>query len=501
MAKKDMRLQYSGFVIFAAKMVSVVTGLIFQFMIARSLLPLHQKEYDLWFNINDLIPYFALLAGVLPFWVMRFVARDKEEAIKTGIVANLAISVVATLAYLLLIPLITSNLTISGAYLPIYFLAGIQIIETYSITMLEACLQARVPRTVGYGLMVQQVCKVVLGYILIIQLDQLLLGVVATALVAFALQIVYYFKLLAQELKQRIRWEYLREWLKGSVINIYNVAGNQIAAFIFILLFAYGGEGARGRLGASAIVVNVITYASFLAYALYPKLLAERKREDITTSIKMVLMFAVPMTVGAVALSDSYITILTETYRDSATILVVLALDSFIAVVSGLFSSVLFGVETVDEGKELSLRQLTRSRLFIAFSLPYLHSVITLPTAFYILTNYALNQPYYAALYVSIINTSAHFAMFLILYVIVRGMIKIDIPWRSIARYVFAATVMGLALYVIPHPTRILTTLAETAVGGAIYLGLLMGIDKEARTLPKQIMQEIRPKKKTKNDH
>lgn len=310
-----MRLQYSGLVIFAAKMVSVVTGLIFQFMVARSLLPLYQKEYDLWFNINDLVPYFALLAGVLPFWAMRFVTRDREGAIKTGIVANFAISAVATIAYVLLIPLIMSNLAISGIYLPIYFLAGIQIVETYSISMLEACLQARVPRTVGYGLLVQQLCKVVLGYVLIIQFGQLLLGVMITALVAFAVQIVYYLRLLAQELRQRIRWGYLKEWLKGSVINIYNVVGNQIAAFIFIMLFAYGQEGARGRLGASAIVVNVITYASFLAFALYPKLLAERKGEDITTSMKMVLMFAIPLTVGAIALSDSYITILTETYR------------------------------------------------------------------------------------------------------------------------------------------------------------------------------------------
>jgi O-antigen/teichoic acid export membrane protein len=75
---KDIRLQYSGFVIFAAKMVSVSTGLIFQFMVARVL---SEVEYDLWFNINDITAYFVLMAGVLPFWTMRFVARDKEGAV------------------------------------------------------------------------------------------------------------------------------------------------------------------------------------------------------------------------------------------------------------------------------------------------------------------------------------------------------------------------------------------------------------------------------------
>jgi hypothetical protein len=400
----------------------------------------------------------------------------------------------ATLVYLLLIPLITSALGIGATYLPIYFIVSIQIIELHSIAVLEACLQARVPQNVGYGLIVQQVCKVILGYLFIVQLNQLLLGAVVSTIAAFALQTVYYFRLLAPELKKRIKWEYLKEWLKGSLVNIYNVAGNQIAAYIFILLFAYGGEGARGRLGAAAIVVNVITYSSFLAYALYPKLLAERKPEDITTSIKMVLMFAIPLTIGAIALSDSYITILTETYRDAAPVLIVLAIDSFVSVVSGLFSNVLFGVETVDEGAKLSLRQLTKSRLFIAFSLPYLHSAITIPTAFYVLTNLGQNQPLQAALYVSIINSAVHFVMFLILYVVVRKMIRISIPWLSIAKYVFAAAVMGGVLYLIPHPARITLTVAETAAGGAIYLGLLLLIDKEARTLPNSIRQEIRRK-------
>jgi hypothetical protein len=73
-------------------------------------------------------------------------------------------------------------------------------------------------------------------------------------------------------------------------------------------------------------------------------------------------------------------------------------------------------------------------------------------------------------------------------------MVKIDIPWKTIAKYVFAAAAMGTVLYVIPHPTRISLTLAETLVGGIIYLALLMAIDKEARSLPKYIMQEIKQK-------
>jgi len=487
LAKKEIRLQYSGFIIFAAKMLSIATGLAFQLMIGRATT---KSEYGLWFNIKDILAYFTLLAAALPFWTMRFVARDKEGAAKTGILANLTISVIATIIYLPLVPLITSSLGISQEYLLLYFIIAIEMIELYFIHALEACLRARAPQTLGYGLLVAEVCKVILGYILIIEFRQPLLGALLSLIVAFTVQIAYYFKLLIQELRQQIRWEYVKEWLKGSIANIYNIVGNQIAAFVFIMLFTYGGSEGRSNYGAAGQIASVIAYSSFLAFALHPKLLAEKNTEDITTSLKMVLMFAIPMTAGAIMLSDSYVIIINVIYKDAWPVLVVLATNALVATLSGLFSSVLYGVEKVDEKAKISLRELVKSRLFIVFSLPYFRSAITLPTAFYILANRVQN-PLQAALYVSIINSSVSFAMFLILCAIVRKMVTINIPWRNIMKYVFASAIMAVFLFVIPHPTRIYLTLIVTAAGGIIYLTLLMAIDKEARALVNSVWQEI----------
>ena len=489
MAKSEIRLQYSGFIIFAARMLSVASGLIFQLMIARGTTDL---EYDLWFNVNDVLAYFTLLAGSLPFWSMRFVARNKEGAVKTGIIANLIISAIATIIYIPLVPLITSSLGIPQKYLLLYFIVSVQIIELYSINALQACLRAKIPQAIGYGLLLAEACKVILGYTLIINFQQPLLGALLSLITAYTIQTVYFLKLLSGELKQSFKWGYIKEWLKGSVVNIYNIVGNQIAAFIFIMLFTYGGDGARGSYGAAAQIATVITYSSFLAFALYPKLLAEKNSEDITTALKMVLMFAIPMTVGAIALSNSYIIIMKEEFKDAWPILVVLAINSFVGTMSVFFSSVLYGVEKVDEKAKISFRKLIKSRLFIVFSLPYFHSAITLPTAFYILVNYAQNQPLQAALYVSAIISLAGFTMFLILYAIVQKMVKIDIPWKNIAKYVFASAVMATVLFIIPHPTRIYLTLITTAIGGIIYLVLLMVIDKEARLLVHSIWQEIK---------
>ena len=503
--KQEIRLQYSGFVIFAAKMLSVATGLIFQFLVAWTTT---EEQYGIWFNINDILAYFTILVGVAPFWAMRFVARGKAGSTKTGFVANLIVSMISTIVYLAFVPFFLPMLGISVNFLPVYFIASLQIVELYTLTLFEGCLQASIPQTIGYGLLVQQVGKVALGYVLIVQMGQPLIGALVATILAISIQLFYYSKLLSERFKQTIRWGYVKQWLKGSLANIYNVVGNQVSAYVFIMLYEIGGAGGRGRYGAAATITNVISYSSFLAFALYPKLLADRKKEDVTTSLKMVLMFAIPMTVVAVVMADSYITLLRQDYPDASIVLVVLALDTLILVTNNIFSAVLFGMESLDQDEKISFRALVRSKLFIAFSLPYVRSAVTLPLTYFVLTTYALDQPLQAAFYVSIINILGHIIAFAVMYILASKSIKIDIPWTSISKYVLASAVMGALLFLLPHPAGVPATattmeiifniahvLALTGLGAAVYLVIVMVIDKEARTLPKSILQEIRRKK------
>jgi hypothetical protein len=472
-------------------------------MLARAI-PADSPEYSIWGNITSLIPYFTLLAGVVPFWVMRCVARGKEGAAKTGLAINLIFSAISSLVYLAIIPLILPSL-LSGAgvsnaavYLPFYLLVSIQIVEQYLIGIFEPCIQACTPQSVGYGLILQQVVRLIIGYLLIVQLGQPLLGAIVSIIIALSVQGVYYYRLLANELKQRIQWGYVKEWLKGSVLIIYSVVGSQIAAFIFIMLFYYGGYQSMEIYYLALQIASVITHASFLSFALYPKLLSENRGEHVTDSIKTVLMFALPMTVGAITLSSSFIVLLRQqtaaNFPGSEWVLIVLALDAFVTVISGVYAIILTGVETVDQQK-LSFRSLARSKLFRFYTLSYVHSAITIPITFWALTTFAFQQPLVATLAVVVINSIVRFSMFLILVVMVRGMVKVHVPWRSIAKYGLASAAMGIVLLLLPFSNDVMLTVAWTALGGWVYLGVLMLIDKEARSLPKSVLQEIRGRK------
>ncbi|MEM1540392.1 MAG: hypothetical protein QXJ07_03305 [Candidatus Bathyarchaeia archaeon] len=496
MGKDSIRLQYSGFIIFTARIISVITGLAFQYMIARYTTT---EEYGILFNVNDVLGYFLILAGIIPFWTMRFVARSEKGAVKTGIVANLAISLAAISVYLVFIPTVVSTMGVQR-YTSLYLIAAFQVIGYYVLTVAEACLRAKKPQTLGYGAIIAEIIKVLLGYILIVKLEKPLEGAIISLTMCMAAQTIYYLKLLAEDLKQNVKWAYVKEWMKGSIFNLYNVLGNQIASFVFILLFTYGGEVARGYYGAASLISSIITYSTVLAFALYPKLLAEGKIEDVTTSLKTVLMFAIPMAAGAIAAPDLYLSILGSKYASAWYVLVVLAVDALVIALSTIFGFVLYGFEKVDEGTKISFKELLKSRMFFSFSLPYFHSAITIPLTYFVLTTFTKNNSVMSAFSVAVINSAARFVMFLILYIIVHRMVKVVIPWRNAAKYAFASAVMGCLLFwlrtnLLPLEiveVRVRQTIGVTVLCGVFYVMLLAVIDREARMLAKSAWLEIK---------
>jgi O-antigen/teichoic acid export membrane protein len=153
--KDEIRLHYSGFIIFAAQILSLATGLVFTLLLARNMT---KQEYGIWANIFDLTGYFLLLSGVFPFWTMRYVAHRRQGAAKTGFLANLAFSLIFTFVYISLTPFVTAAFNISGTYVLMYIIASAQIINVYLIAALESILRAKRPQAIGYGLLIEESC-------------------------------------------------------------------------------------------------------------------------------------------------------------------------------------------------------------------------------------------------------------------------------------------------------------------------------------------------------
>jgi O-antigen/teichoic acid export membrane protein len=488
LSKNQIRLQYSGFIIFASQILSIVTGLAFTLLLTRNM---NTDQYGIWTNIFDYTGYFALFSGVLPFWATRFMARNKEGTVKTSTLAQMSIALISVAIYFPAIVLISR--AIGTAYLLVYFVAGLFIFNFYLISIFESCLRSMKPQVIGYGLLIEEVVKVTVALVLIVGLGQLFLGAILSLVISGLVQALYYMRLLAGEFKQKANWSYLKEWFKGSAAIAYSALGGQLVSFVFILLFLYGGSNTRAYYQAAFTFTNVIGYSASLAFALYPKLLAKTCPDDqVALSFRTVLMLAIPLSTITMVMSSSFLTILNVAYGVAWPVVIALTVDTLVLLVSQFYAVCLMGAEAFDAEGKISLRKLVRSKIFKVFSVAYIQAAIALPLAYYVLTTMPVAGSVQAVVYVIAINIGVHLSTFIGLYWFMRHSARIPVAWKSITKYILASIIMGVALFLLPNPSTLIFTVAKAGAGFAIYVALLLAIDKQARELLNLIFEEIR---------
>jgi len=494
LSKKELRLRYSGFIIFSAQLIGIVTGLIFTLLLTRSM---SVAQYGIWTNIFDYTLYFTLFSGLLPFWATRFVARGKEGTVKTSSLAQLVIALVSMAIYFPVIFLIYT-LAIApkigtGAYLPIFLIAGLYILTFYMITVFESVLQSIKPQAIGYGFLIEEVVKVSVGLVLILGFKQLFLGAVLALILSCFVQIGYYVSLLTDEFKQKTNWSYLREWLKGSTVLAYSAIGGQLLSFVFILLFFCGGPTTRAYYQAALSFGVIIGYAGSLSTALYPKLLAKScTNEEVGKSFRTVMLLGIPLTTITMVMSVSFLTVLKMAYGIAWPVLIALSIYTLIGLVSSFYYNCLMGVEAFDAEGKISIRQLVRSKIFKVFTLPYIQAAVALPLAYFVLTRLPVAGSVLAAVYVIVILAGVQLSTFAALYWFMRRSISIPVAWVSMAKYVLAALLMAGIMLLLPATTTLLSTIAKAIAGFGIYVVLLLAIDEEARQLVRLIWKEIK---------
>ena len=488
MEKEEIRVQYSGLIIFAAQIVSIATGLAFNLLLTRNL---SKEEFGTWTNVFDLTSYFTILGGLFPFWAVRFMARRREGVTKAVVSSNFVVSVVAAGVYLVLVFPVTAALGVSPALIILYVLASVQIVNVHLIGALESILRAKKPQVIGVGLLISEGVKVTLAYVIAVALGQILLGAMLGFLIGGLLQTVYYLKLLSPDLRHPIHWAYVKEWTKGSAAIIFGMVGSQLSSYIFILLFVYGGHGAaRADYQTAATFAAVIGYASSLALALYPKLIAKGCFEEVSASLRLILLFALPMTVLATVMSSSLLTILDVSYSSASPVLVVLAVDALVVALVGFYQFVFMGTETLDEEAKIHLGTLVKSKIFKVHALSYLQAAISLPLALYILTILPADSSLLAFYFAAAILFT-HVILLALVYVWTIRACQVAFPWLSVGKYLFASGVAGVVLFLLPHPTTVTLTLFTLIGGVGMYAAIIVVIDKYARELVMETIRQV----------
>jgi hypothetical protein len=447
-------------------------------------------DYGLWLTISDYIAYFVLPSRVISYWVTRYVARGFNVS-KTGVLLNLELSIICFLVSLLLAPYLVVGIEASVIY---FFLGGFLIPLSSTVAGLEAVANATKPEVQSYGFIASELSKVGIGALFVAFLRLGVFGIIATIFFAKLLQIVSLFFFLRDKIGGGFNRSMVRRWFSLSWIPIYgSVAALLISLDTFIFLILTGSTLPKAYMGAPAVISNIVAYSSLLAYALYPKLLKGGDKKDIEVALKLVLLFATPMTFGSLILAAPLMYILGMEYAVTENVLRVLVIGAFLGSVSGIFDGILSGTERVELMEGATLRDYLKSKIFLLPTLTYVQAALYVPTVF-LLTYYSVLNgiPYLTLIFWCVlVNLIVSIPLIFYKWIIARRMVRFDFPWSSLARYLIAATVMA-AFVLIFYPSGAYSEKLEyvlsgllpvIAIGAVIYLSLVHAIDREAKSL------------------
>jgi len=492
----NIRLRYAGLMAYGTKIMSIFTGLIFSIIVTRRLT---EVDFGIWQIIGLIIGYVLVPSSITNYWVTRYIARGAKVA-KTGLIMNLIIALIATMAYILASIPIAQRLQSPLVY---FIVAGFQIILHYTLSTLESIAQGIKPEVQSYGFLLFEVAKVVLAIWLIMESKMGIIGAILAISFAQIAQILLLALMIKDKIASKFDKEFAKEWLKVFWLPIFgNLSGILSSLDGLIVSSITGSPLPLTYFKVPNIISNIITYSGSLSIALYPKLLGGGGKRDVEASIRFVLMFGIPMSIGAFILARPLLYLLNPAYADLLWILRALIPTALILTLSGIFDVVLVGVEKVELNSKSKFKDFIKSKLFIVPSITYVSSIFYIIALIILLHLPNIWEFDYSCLALFWAILSFLIALFSTIYrwILAKRVMDFKLQFISLLKYLFCSGIMAILLQLLKYnleyiPTfsiYVISILALVGFGALIYAMMLSIIDKEFRYLALAVFSNMK---------
>ena len=464
-------LRSTGLLVFAARIISAFTGLLFTVMVARWLTP---AGLGTWEVIVTLVTFAAYPVGFVAFWVTRDVARGQMVG-RTALVAGVLLSGLGILLYFGFTTFTYSR--IASSVLP-FLLGALLVPLSYWSAVSNSIVQGFRPGAYGPSLVISEVAKLAVAYEALFVYRLAIEGVILALITSYFVQSAvgtYLVRLTTAEsidLSQVRRWSRLA-WLPAVsyLPTVLAVADTYVAAVGF-------GAQIVGYYQVAFIVASVVGYSSSLAFSLYPLLLRGGNERLPAVSMEFSLLFAIPMAAGCVALAGPILFLFGSKYLASSIGLAILASMFIFTVVSGIVDQALQGTEKADIGERPRFWALIRSNLLFVPVANVLYGAFYVSTL-YLALSYASSSGFSISSTIelwALVQLSATVFFMLVKARRARKVARL-LPGISVAYYLLAAVVMSVVIYLVSGP------LVPQDVGTLSYGGRLMGVGMLGATI------------------
>ena len=485
-------LRSTGLLVFAGRVISAFTGLLFTVMVARWLSP---SGFGTWEVIVTLVTFSAYPVGVVAYWATRDVARGKMVG-RTALASGALLSGLGLVLYLAFTFVTYSR--ISASVLP-FLLGALLVPLSYWSAVANGIVQGFRPGVYGYSLVISEVAKLGVAYESLYVFRLGIEGVILALMAAYLVQSLvstYLVRLTAAErfdLAQTRRWSRLA-WLPAVsyLPTVLAVADTYVAAVGF-------GTALVGYYQVAFIVASVVGYSSGLAFSLYPLMLRGGNERLPSLSIEFALLFAVPMAAGCAVLAGPILLLFGAKYLPGSMGLVILAAMFVFNTVSWIVDQTLLGTEQADIGERPNFWALLRSNLLFVPVANILYGVVYV-SSLYAVLSFASSRGFSPSLSVAAWAVVELAVTLLIMIVKARraGRYARLMPGISVAYYLLASAAMVVVVYlasgvlVVQGAGTLLygaRLILVCLVGAVVYFGVVYGLDRRFRDMTHSVLR------------
>ena len=494
----EVRLRFSGMVRFISSIVSVFTGLAFVTLITRNL---SAVEYGEWSVIGSLMIYGVTPALGLGYWYTRYTARNLPIA-RYAIFITSIFSLVGILGFFIAATIFIDEFK---NLFPILFVASLQVVTSSLLHSLNAISNGKRPEFSAYGFLIFEILKVVIAFIVIYGFGDLsLISVIYVLIISQIIQIIVMTILIKKEIKKKVELKNIKKILKSLWIPLYDRMSDIVFTSDILVVILLTSSFAQVTIFKIPFVFStMVEFGLSFTYPLYIKLLGGGKEIDITTSIKMVLLFTLPIVVGTIILAKPLLFLLNPDYIVSEQILQILTVYSLSLVCGIIFQNIILGSEKVDVSGKFGNKELIYSNLFklptidLIFKSTYLISITILTITVW---NEEMPFEQFGMIWALVLlATNIPFTIYKL--ILAKKIISFSFPWNSISKYVISSILMGIItiflMSYIDYTNSEATSFAPQIIGligiaAGFYFTLMSIIDKETRKLFKAALLAIK---------
>ncbi|MDP7975456.1 MAG: hypothetical protein ACP5UI_01935 [Thermoprotei archaeon] len=462
-----IRLRYSGIFIFAAKLSTTITGLIFMWILARFL---PQSGFGGVYFISGILLYFTFPASVVPYWAAREIAVGKGGA-KTSLAFNLLLSIPFFLGFLLLSPLLAAK----GDVPTVALLAASPMVPlTFAISSFNNTVGVVRPAQLAGRDLAGDLVKIGFAVALVVVMKFGLPGAELSLSSAYVASAAYlyrrYREIEGQE--SRAEWRRALKWVALSWVTLLTGALSSFYAGADKLLLGLISEQQLGAYGAALLLSSQLSAVSGLSSALYPYVLRSGELEKGTRQVgDLTLMFSIPMLFGLLTFGRQLLSVLSRHYGvASLSLLPMLAAAYFItSSFYPLMDSVVLGSEKVD----IAPRELRSSKFFGYLLLQALSLLVMLPIMWILALFYGALGMSVAVLAGAVLKLTGRF-------IIGKGKLKALFSPALAAKFITSSLLMSALLLILPSRGT-MQVLLDVLMGAAVYFTVLIALDSGLR--------------------